>query len=1067
MSNTISGGISFSGIGSGTDFSAMIEQLKEVESFRLYSLQDSRDVATETYEAFQDLIKTVTEAKESLSLLNTYEEFLTKIASSSSEATLGVKADANAVDGTHKIEVKQLASNAIWANKGSYPEKTTVINSTGAAEEFSYTYKGETRTLSVPAGTTLEGFANMVNQDRANPGVRVSILKTADGYSFQVSGDESGAAASLEIHPSGLMGLSGEGGTWESSASVDMDTALNAGNVASTYSYSLKLDGIATPITVNGIDGASSQQDLVNAINAADTRPDDIASIDADGNLVIKGLESMDITTTSPDGVESAENISVKRESTIDFAGALTEHTIAGPASYSFTAEGSATPVVVNMTGGHTQKDVLDKLAEEGYEWTSTSANGRSEVVIEGITGVPSNFLDTDLSNRGSVPVSSFMVDTAGLQAEFAAGSSYSFATTGGGSVSFTMDTAHTATDVLNKLSDLGYASSGSAVGDTSTIGVTGISDMSALTSKLGAHNVIDAKLSTNINMLDVGEATFAAKTYEFRDEDNNLVSISMADGHTQDDLLTALEEHTPTSFPSTVTDSNGRRSITIYGLSDASALFEMDPAHATGATATTALPDYSEAVGGATETVQSGVVPTTSEWVFTKEDGSTFSVAVSNTDTMRDVLERAKTEGPMTYSHDATTGIVTLDGITSVSGMPGEVSFGGSLTGSDAWQVQASQDAIFKVDNWPQDLTSSTNEVQGVLEGITLSLRDVGTAQITVAADTDSVKANIQTVLDAINSVLKKVQDLTAITEDVSDSYDDSAQSVAQTSGSALTGNYSTQLFLSRFKSEAASHPPGFQPMTADDIFSGDFISSLAQMGIKVSSDVDDPNFGLFSIAPQGTTESIQALDQAAFDDAIAKNLEDVINFFAASEEGTSSSANFRYNNHIDGLTQPGTYDVSYTVDASGNPINVFINGALASPSENDPNTFSAGSGSGDAGGMAITIDNLAPGSYSGSVSVQQGKVGQLEAFLAAELKYVTPNPSDASMNQKNGGLQIAAEGAKSLIEQLDTKIGEESDRLERWEETERLKFARLDTLLGTYNGQMEMLAQQIGQLG
>ncbi len=1064
MSNTISGGISFSGIGSGTDFSAMIEQLKEVESFRLYSLQDTRDVATETYEAFQDLIKTVSEAQDSLSLLNTYEEFLTKIASSSNEATLGVKADAHAVDGTHKIEVKQLASNAIWANKGTYAEKTTVINSTGAAQDFSYTYKGETRTLSVPAGTTLEGFANMVNQDKANPGVHVSILKTASGYSFQMAGDQSGAAASLEIHPSGLMGLSGAGGTWESSASVDMDAALNAGNVASTYSYSLKLEGIATPIAVNGINGASSQQDLVNAINAADTRADDIASIDANGNLVIKGLESMDITSTSPDGVESTENISVKRETTIDFAGTLSEHTIAGPAVYEFTAEDSSI-VRVEMELGHTQKDVLDKLAEEGYKWTKTSANGRTEAVIEGITGVPSNFLDTDLSNRGSVPVSSFMVDTAGLQAEFAAGSSYSFATATG-NVSFTMDATHTASDVLSKLSDLGYASSGASVSDKTTVSVTGINDLSALTDKLAAHNVEMAKPSANVNMLDVSEQTFGANRYTFADENGDSFFIDMADGHTQDDLLNALEAYSP-SFPSTVSEADGRRSITIYGLSDASALFSMDPSHTTGPGVSTALPDYSKAVGGATETVQSGVMPATSEWVFTKEDGSTFSVSVSNTDTMRDVLERAKTQGPMTYSHDATTGIVTLDGITSVSGVPSEGSFAGSLTGSDAWEVQASQDALFKVDNWPQDLTSSTNEVEGVLEGITLSLRDVGTAQITVAADTDSVKANIQTVLDSINSVLKKIQDLTAITEDVSDSYDDTGQSLSNTSGSALTGNYSTQLFLSRFKSEISSHPPGFQPMKADDIFSGDFISSLAQMGIKVSSDVDDPNFGLFAIAPHGTTESIQALDQEAFDNAIANNLEDVINFFSASDEGTSSSANFRYNNHIDGLTRPGTYDVTYSVDASGKPINVFINGSLAAASETDPNTFSVGSGAGDAGGMAITIDNLAPGSYSGTVSVQQGKVSQLEDFLAAELKYVAPKESDPGLSDENGGLQIAAEGAKSLIEQLDNKIAEESERLARWENTERLKFARLDTLLGTYNGQMEMLAQQIGQLG
>ncbi len=1068
MSNTISGGISFSGIGSGTDFNAMLEQLKEVESFRLYSLQDSRDDASETYEAFQDLLKTVTEAQDSLSLLNSYEEFLTKIASSSNEATLGVKADAHAVDGTHKIEVTQLASNAIWANKNTYADKTTVINSTGAAQDFSYTYEGETRTLSVPAGTTLEGFANMINQDKANPGVNVSILKVANGYTFQMSGDASGESASLEIHPSGLMGLSGAGGTWESSGAVDLTAPLNGAQSTDKYTYTLNMRSGGT-ITVppasppdTYITGDMTNQELVAAINAA--AGSDIARIGSDGVMSIDGLDSMSVQTIKADGTTTTQDTDVVQETTLSLAGGISELTYTGPKTYTFGTD-PAGGVTISMDSNHTQKDILDALKAEGYNYTAKMNAGRTEVTISGITDA-SDLVATDANNYTPQGViSSFTMPSGSLTSATLSPMTYTFENADGHLISVDMTGTHAPEDVLNELQNQGYAWNQAITADGKTeIAVQGIKDLSIFGTRIPDA---DPNVSyATINLSDSnGAAALPPQTYTFTKSDGTTINIDMTADHTQDDILAALRVD---GYESIVTEqASGRYSIAIAGLSDISALYATDANRGTPATSSTAYAEYTEEGVDPNATLQSNLVPLNMTLTFTKENGDVVEYHATNDQTMQDILNDLN--GPpynITSRYDSATQKLSFEGITSVAGIPGSVPISGSLTGSDAWQVQAAQDARFKVDNWPQELTSSSNEVTGVLEGITLSLRDVGTAQITVAADTDSVKANIQTVLDAFNSVLKKIQDLTAITEDVADSYDDTGQSLSNTQGSALTGNYSTLLFASRFKAAISSNPPGFQPMQADDIFSGDLISGLAQLGIKVSTDEDDPNFGLFAIAPSGTTDAMQALDQATFDKAIAENLEEVISFFASDSVGRSSSPNFRYSNHIDGITSPGTYNVSYSVNASGVATDVFINGARAAASETDPNTFTVGSEGGDASGMSITIDNLAAGSYTGSVSVQQGKVGQMEDFLAAELVYVEPKLSDPALGNENGGLKIAEQSFADLITGLDNKISEESDRLDRWYETERLKFARLDTLLGTYNGQMEMLTQQLAQL-
>ncbi len=1057
MSNTISGGISFSGIGSGTDFAAMLEQLVEVESFRLYSLEDSRTEATDAYDAFSELIDSVSEAKESLELLNSPSKFLTKIASSSNEAMLGVKAEAEAVDGTHKIEVTQLASNSIWANKNTFAEKTSAVNTTSMAQDFSYTYMGETRTLSVQPGTTLESFVNMVNSDRSNPGVKMSIIKTGGGYSFQVSGEDSGADATLQIHTSALEGLSGAGATWTSTSAVDITAPMTNSATVKQYQYDLTMvDG--QTYTTGRLDGDATQQEIVDAINADYTSKGGIGELAqlVDGTMTISGLESMTTTTYADSSATtgSPTTNSVTPTTSFSMHGTLMDTTYGAPASYTFV-NSKGNDVVINMDTGHTQRDILAKLNEQGYAVEATTVNGVSNGTIKGITDL-SALTALDAAIIPPDTMESFNIDTGSLN-DTLGPANYSFTNALGQSFNIAMGDNHTQMDILDALSDRGYGYSvveSTSDPTVSGVAINGLSDISALTATIPSATAplttaqfsVSGDLSQNI----VGDAT-----YNFLRDDGSTEEVIMVGDHTQEQVLAELEAR---GYTVAQTTNAGRTTIAIMGVTGVDDFLATDPNRVAPSTSTV-WPDFTKSIEP-TESIQEGLVPSSMQWSFTLANGTTTAPVTVTSDMS---IEEALTLANIDYS--TADGKLVLHGVSAVHGVPDSVGLTGSLTGSDAWEVQEAQDAIFKIDNWPQEITSSTNEVKDVIEGVTLTLRDVGTAQFTVASDTDSVKENVQLVLDALNSVLKKVQDLTAVSTEPSSTYDSTGTEV--TAGE-LTGNYSVNLFSSRLKSAAGGVPPGFQTMTTEDIFSGDFIAALSQMGIKISSDTDSPDFGLFAIAPAGSTDEIQALDQALFDDAIENHLDDVIAFFSSDSVGTSSSPNFRYANHIDGLTEPGTYSVKYDVDASGNIGTVYINGVEASPSDSSPNAYSVGNNAGGAGGLTIVIDNLSPNqTVNETVSIQQGKVNQMIEFFEAELKYVAPNVNDPGLSDDNGGLMVAKESYAELIRSLDDQITDEIARLDRWEYTQKLKYARLDTLLGEYDGQMTMLNNQLAQLG
>ena len=291
---------------------------------------------------------------------------------------------------------------------------------------------------------------------------------------------------------------------------------------------------------------------------------------------------------------------------------------------------------------------------------------------------------------------------------------------------------------------------------------------------------------------------------------------------------------------------------------------------------------------------------------------------------------------------------------------------------------------------------------------------------------------------------------------------------------GGLLQGNYGVQLFNSRFTSLLGSAPPGFTSRTdASDILSGDTLANLANLGIKMDTTATSKTYGLLVIAPAASIASIQEMDESNYENMINNNLSAVVDFFCASGTGASSSPDFRYGSHVSGITKGGTYDVSYTVDATGNIEHVYVGGVEATRDTSQPGYYYSVA-SGDARGLSFQIDNLAEGAHSGQIRIKEGLIQTVNTFLKNELKFTDVNVSTTAgtntdaiaLKSQNGALMVLRDNYKKIMENIDKAIGKEEEHISLWESRQKTYFANLETLLKQYSEQQSRLESQINSL-
>lgn len=1010
MSSSISGSIYYSGLsGTGTDWTETLEQLKKIESIQLNRLKAWQDDWNLRYQAFGKIVEAAQSTKSQISSLKNRDNFVSKLVTSSNEAVVTGTANSTAQNVQHTINVKQMASNSVWANKHVFSDKTDIINNTDAAVDFKFTYGGKTVSISIPPKTTLDSFVSLVNNSKDNPGITVSTVKTAGGYLFQVAGKETGEENNLVIYNCALEGMSAAGtsSSWSTSKTVNLGESLTS---PSDFVFDLVYDnGTQKSITISG---ASSLNDLVDAINAQTGRS--IASLDpATGNLKLDGVQSFKRR-------ESSESAYVPPSVKV----------------YAGTQDDMATPLVANGTG---QDLTFNVVVDKGLGYKSTIA-----VTVKD-TATREEFLATLAQATGNTANMS-MADDGRWYMNLAGVESITPASGGSLPTGISVEqTAATGTPV-------DYNGSASSTFETT---LTFTQD----------------KLTNKLSEADPPKTL----VYTFTMKDGTTKTVTIDSDKTNEDLLNAIQT---TMGGNIVAESNGDKTLK---LSDVRGMtltqgYVSNQGYSATVKATMEIDNNIIAPQAAGAGLGENLLetPPDLEYTVVKNDGSEETISLASGSTMQDVVDALKNKlGAGNVEVDSEGKLVIKD-IVSLKG-PG---ISGQITDSDNWNIKQSANAIYTVDNWPMELESASNSVTDVIEGVTFNIQGTGEATINVNTDVDALQESIQTFLDAVNSLLITVQTFTQYDENAettSTDPDDDNYSMSQLTsqkGGLLQGNYGVQLFTSRFKSALTGTPAGYQGRTtANDLLSGDLLANLANLGIKTDTDQTSDTYGQLVIAPSSAIESMQELDQENYNTMLTENMEAVVDFFCGpSTPGTSTSNEFRYASSLQGITQAGTYDVSYEVDSAGNILEVYIDGVKAS---NDPsmgsNYFTCNSG--DARGVAILIDDLTPGKHEGGqVRIKYGLLDTVDNFLKQELTWQDTgdgvDDDSMSIKSQNGALMILQDNYKTIMENIQDKIDRENDRIALWEERQKAAFARLETLLAQYNQTQSSLESQLGQL-
>ena len=1092
MGISISGSNAISGLsGNDTDFDKVLTQLKKIESTQLNRLEAWKSDWKLRYDGFTQIIEQIQAASSMLSQLSDKNNFVTKLVNSSNDNIISAVANASAQDVQHTIKVSQVASNSIWANTGHvFASKNDVINTTGADQYFSYTYAGKRHDFKVPPNTTLDSFVSMINNSSENPGIKVSLIQTGSGSVFQVAGKDTGAANDLVIHDSKLVGMDATGSTstWQTNAALDLDKTMTA---PTNYVFDLVLaNGVKKTVTVSG---DKTPDELCTALENAAGKGVITASVDENGTLTVSGVQSISRRTDKENAyvpastqVTLAGDLKDKLNAAGGLAGGLGDDDL-----ITFTMEmDDGSTRTFEIKAGSTKRELLVQMAQATQDGGSLDIGlgaGGWGTRLSGVKGVT-----FEAQNGAALNASALTAETT---------ESTGVRDTLGG----TVDATTTLTFAKDKLAD---RIDGKKAGeDAEDLVYTLITDsgealyLKGLNGSMTNEQLRDAiQNGTGLVDGDGNAVTWAGKGITVSwDEDagtlamDGIQSIKVTSG-----AVTPEGYTTSLSATTTIAAVNGNTGPTSKG-----DLFFTDPA--TGDFQLEKTPDlvYSITTNSGvkgTLTLASGQSmkdvlaalkdPANPGWSWTDANKNSvaapadFSVKFTDADGKEYVddagnpLSLDDIDGPV-YLNFGNVQTATGPGVT------------GQVATSSNWNIQRAANSRYQVDNWPVEMESATNKISDVIEGVVFTIQDVGDARISVSTDITSVEQSIQNFLDAVNSVLLTINELTKYDETkevTSNDPDDigkdnySPSGLTNQKGGLLQGNYGVQLFKSRFSNVLSSSPPGFKSrQSATDILSGDVLASLANLGIKTDTDQNSDTYGLLVMAPSSSIAELQSMDKENYTNMITNNLEAVVDFFCASGTGSSTSSDFRYGSHVEGITKGGNYEVRYTVDDDGNITSVTVGGVEAKRDESQPGYYYSVA-SGDARGLSILIDDLTPGEHPPAgkepmyVRIKQGLVQTTNSFLKDELVFNDVNISSNStpdqiadamaLKAKNGALMSLRDNYMTVMENIDAKIEREQRRLDMWESRQKQIFANLETLLKQYGDQQTSLEAQLKQL-
>ena len=194
--------IAFSGLATGLDTGAIVEQLVELRRAPMYRLQGRRKDYQTQISALANMKTKLTAMQDAMNALDSASEFSSLSATSNEEDFMTVSAGSDAAAGNYEIKIREMAKAQKSVSQG-YDD----INASMGTGIISFNVNGETTDLNLTGYTSLEGLKNLINNDV--PGVTAAIINDGTdtgNYRLVLSSEEAGSDNSFTMDVSGLSG---------------------------------------------------------------------------------------------------------------------------------------------------------------------------------------------------------------------------------------------------------------------------------------------------------------------------------------------------------------------------------------------------------------------------------------------------------------------------------------------------------------------------------------------------------------------------------------------------------------------------------------------------------------------------------------------------------------------------------------------------------------------------------------------------------------------------------------------------------------------------------------------
>jgi flagellar hook-associated protein 2 len=368
--------VNLSGLSSGIDTEALIQQLVQVEKRKLMLMQNNLTKYSDKKTALGELEGKVNTFKTALNNLSSLSKLKAFDTTSSDTDIMTASSSPFATEGSHSVQVKQLATAERLVHNGAGFSSASSLVGEGT---FIYSYNYQEVTITTTAETTLQELVTKINADSNNPGITASLLEYEDGtgrWHLVLAGKDTGVDNQISINSSNTELKTSQTKLTLNSGGINATAATRIGDLA-TYagSTSINISGTrrdSTPVNVNfAVNSYTTVEDLMDQIETAY------------GDQVKVSLDEGFLKVT--DIASGASNMTVALSFTGGTPGALNFNTSVDGGSQAATLANFTDATFTQTQAAQNALIKVDGYPTNAAEWIGRQTNSISDV-IAGVT---------------------------------------------------------------------------------------------------------------------------------------------------------------------------------------------------------------------------------------------------------------------------------------------------------------------------------------------------------------------------------------------------------------------------------------------------------------------------------------------------------------------------------------------------------------------------------------------------------------------------------------------------------------------------------------------------------